>query len=154
MSSVNKVIIMGRLGADPELRYTKSGQATCTLRVATSEMWGTGEQRQERTEWHNIVLWARQAELAKEYLAKGRLVYVEGRLQTRKWQDRDGNDRYTTEIVAREIQFIDSRRNDGPAASPSPRPAQGGAPQGGSGGRYDAPAEEPFLPENDDDIPF
>lgn len=136
MSNVNKVILMGRLGKDPELRYTKAGQATCSLRLATSETWGTGEARQERTEWHSVVLWGRQAELAKEYLAKGRLVYIEGRLQTRKWQDKDGNDRYTTEVVAREIQFIDSKRGGG---NEPPGPDD---------------AHAPFLPEADDDIPF
>ena len=140
MSNVNKVILMGRLGVDPELRYTKGGQATCSLRLATSEVWGTGDARQERTEWHRVVLWGRQAELAKEYLAKGRLVYIEGRLQTRKWQDKDGHDRYTTEIVAREIQFIDGKR-------------------GGSGGGGNEPpgpddSSAPYLPEADDDIPF
>lgn len=129
MSNVNKVILIGRLGADPELRYTKSGQGVCSLRLATTEMWGAGESRQERTEWHRVVVWGKQAELAGQYLQKGRLVYIEGRLQTRKWQASDGSDRYTTEIVARDIQFIDSRRD------------------GAGGGR--SATEEPPLPEDD-----
>ena len=110
MSGINKVILVGRLGADPEVRYTASGTAVANFRMATSEYWNdkTGE-RQERTEWHRIVCWGKTAELAGQYLSKGRQVFIEGRLQTRQWEDRDGNKRYTTEIVAREMQFLGSR---------------------------------------------
>ncbi len=125
---VNKVILIGNLGADPETRYTPGGTAVTNIRIATSEQWKdkqTGEQ-QERTEWHRIVFFARLAEIAGEYLRKGSKVYIEGRLQTRKWQGQDGQDRYTTEIVANEMQMLDSRGGGGggdfnqrPAASQS-----------------------------------
>ena len=115
MASVNKVIVLGNLGRDPELRHTSGGKAVATLSVATNEQWTdqSGE-RQERTEWHRVVVWGRQAESCAQYLAKGRSVFVEGRLQTNKWQDRDGNDRYTTEIVGDRIQFL-----GGPSAESS-----------------------------------
>jgi single-strand DNA-binding protein len=136
MASVNKAIILGNLGRDPELRHTPAGKAVCTLRVATNEVWTdqSGE-RQERTEWHSIVVWGRQAENCNQYLKKGRSVYVEGRLATRKWQDKDGKDRYSTEIVADRVQFI------------------GG---GGSGGGRDFEDQslEPPPPGGEDDIPF
>lgn len=108
---VNRAHVLGNLGADPEVRYTPSGNAVANLRVATSEFWTdreTGEQ-QERTEWHRIVFFNRTAEVAREYLRKGSKVYVSGKLQTRKWQDQQGNDRYTTEIVGDDLQLIDSR---------------------------------------------
>ncbi len=107
MASVNKAIVLGNLGRDPELRHTGSGKAVATLRIATNEQWNdqSGE-RQERTEWHSVVVWGRQAETCNQYLKKGRTVYIEGRLQTRKWQDKEGQDRYTTEIVADRVQFI------------------------------------------------
>ena len=111
MRGVNKVIIVGNLGQDPETRYLPSGGAVTNISVATSESWkdkNTGQQ-QERTEWHRIVFFNRLAEIAGEYLAKGSKVYIEGKLQTRKWQDQSGNDRYTTEIVANELQMLDSR---------------------------------------------
>ncbi len=138
--SVNKVILLGRLGADPELRYTQSGQAVCTFNMATSESWGTGDDRQERTEWHRIVVWGRKGEVSAEYLSKGREVFLEGRLQTRKWQDRNGQDRYTTEIVARDVQFIGGARGGGQRSSNEP-----------------PPPEEDFgggMNDKDDDIPF
>ena len=104
MASVNKVIILGNLGQDPELRNTTSGKAVTTLRVATTDTWNDASgQRQEKTEWHTIVVWGRTAENCKQYLSKGRSVYVEGRLQTRKWQDKEGHDRYSTEIVAEAV---------------------------------------------------
>ena len=107
MASVNKVIILGNLGRDPELRHTANGKAVTTLRVATNEQWtDQAGERQERTEWHSIVVWDRQAETCTQYLRKGRQVFVEGRLQTRKWQDKEGNDRYSTEIVADRVQFV------------------------------------------------
>lgn len=108
---INKVILIGNLGADPEIRYTQANKAVANLRVATSESWRdkqTGEQR-ENTEWHSVVLFDKTAEVAGEYLTKGSKVYIEGRLQTRKWQDQEGNDRYTTEIVANDMQMLDRR---------------------------------------------
>ncbi|HET9062885.1 MAG TPA: single-stranded DNA-binding protein, partial [Candidatus Binatia bacterium] len=107
MASVNKAIILGNLGRDPELRHTPGGKAVATLRIATNEVWTdqSGE-RQERTEWHTVVVWGRQAENCNQYLKKGRSVYIEGRLTTRKWQDKDGKDRYSTEIVADRVQFV------------------------------------------------
>ncbi len=113
---INKVILIGNLGADPETRHTAGGNAVTNLRVATSESWRdrqTGEQR-ENTEWHNVVLFGRLGEVAGEYLKKGSKVYLEGRLQTRKWQDRDGNDRWTTEVIANEMQMLDSRGGSAP----------------------------------------
>ncbi|MCB9530347.1 MAG: single-stranded DNA-binding protein [Myxococcales bacterium] len=131
MASVNKVILIGNLGADPELRTTAGGQAVCELRLATNERWtDKSGATQERTEWHRVVVWGRSAENAAKYLAKGRSAYVEGRLQTREWTDKDGNKRYTTEIVADRLQFI------------------GGRDGGGGGGRYDGPP-----PPRDDDAP-
>src|SRR5688572_20018431 len=106
--NLNKVMLIGRLGRDPEVRYTKDGTAVANLRLATSEQWtDKAGERQERTEWHTAVLWGRQAEIAGEYLKKGRLVYVEGRLETRKWQDEAGADRYTTEVRAQSFLMLD-----------------------------------------------
>ena len=105
--SVNKVILVGRLGQEPELRYTSSGVAVCNLSVATSEAWtDKSGQKQEKTEWHRVVVWSKQAEHCNQYLAKGRQVYVEGQLQTRSWEDANNNKRYTTEINARTVQFL------------------------------------------------
>ena len=114
MAGINKVIIIGNLGADPEIRHTAGGSAVANFTVATSETWkdkNTGE-KQESTEWHRVVAFSRLAEIIEQYLRKGSKVYVEGKLQTRKWQDRDGNDRWTTEIVAREMQMLDGKRDD------------------------------------------
>lgn len=111
MAGINKAILIGRLGSDPEVRYTPSGVAVANFSIATSEEWkdkDTGE-KQERTEWHRIVAWRRLGEICGEYLSKGRQVYVEGRIQTRSWEDREGNKRYTTEIVATDIQFLGGR---------------------------------------------
>ena len=110
MASVNKVIIIGNLGKDPEVRYLPSGSAICNITVATSRQWKdkTSGERQEETEWHRITFFDRMAEIAGEYLKKGRSVYVEGRLQTRKWQDKDGKDRFTTEIEAKTVEPLDS----------------------------------------------
>jgi single-strand DNA-binding protein len=124
---INKVILIGNLGRDPETRYTQGGSAVTNLRVATAESWKdrqTGEQ-QERTEWHSVVCFARLGEIAGEYLRKGSKVYIEGRLQTRKWQDKEGHDRYSTEIVANEMQMLDSRGGGG---------GGGGADMGGADG--------------------
>lgn len=116
MSSLNKVQLIGRLGADPETRYMPSGSAVTNLRIATSETWKdkqTGDW-QERTEWHSVAFFGRLAEVAAEYLRKGSQCYVEGKLRTRKWQDRDGNDRYTTEIVANELVMLGGKRSEQP----------------------------------------
>ena len=137
---VNKAIILGNLGQDPEVRYSQGGKALCNLSIATSEKWkdkDSGED-QERTEWHRIVAFGRLAEVMGEHLHKGSQVYIEGKIQTRKWQDRDGNDRYTTEIVANDMQMLGSR--------------QGGNPQ--SGGAQQNRQEEQPQEEFDDDIPF
>ncbi len=166
---INKVILVGNLGADPETRYTAGGAAVTNIRLATSENWRdkqTGE-NQERTEWHRIVFFNRLAEIAGEYLRKGSQVYIEGKLQTRKWQDQNGQDRYTTEIVANEMQMLGGRGDEPPARSgqggfrdnaPSSRQGagQGGGQGGSQGGGQSAPSpvfqgEDNFT---DDDIPF
>ncbi len=141
-SSVNKVIILGNLGADPELRHTTSGQAVCEFRVATNERWQdkSGEQ-QERTEWHRVIVWGRQGENSARFLQKGRMVYVEGRIQTREWQDKEGNKRWTTEIVARDVVFVGGREAGAGRGSDFPPPPSD----------TDAPAETSF---SDDEIPF
>ena len=115
MTSLNKAILIGNLGADPEVHYTQGGAVVANFRIATTEQWTdkTSGQRKERTEWHRIVVWGRQAEICHEFLCKGRSVYVEGRIQTREWEDRDGNKRYTKEIVAERILFLGSRRDGG-----------------------------------------
>ena len=152
--SVNKVILVGNLGADPEVRALPSGVTVANLRIATSETWKdkqSGEQK-ERTEWHNVVGFDRLGEIMGEYLKKGSKVYIEGSLQTRKWQDKQGNDRYTTEIKAIEMQMLDSR----PAESGSG--AYGGQPQQSRGGRRAPPqrqsVEDDQSSDFDDDIPF
>ncbi len=175
MASVNKVIVMGNLGRDPETRYSPDGGAITNIAVATSRQWkdkATGE-RKEETEWHRIVFFGRQAEIAGEYLKKGRPVYVEGRLKTRKWQDKEGVERYTTEIVAEELQLLGGReggaggggaesegsfsRDNAPARSESgvAAGASGGA-GGGGGGARGAPSKKPAsnFDDMDDDIPF
>ena len=138
MAGVNKVILIGNLGADPEVRYTPSGKAVANFRIATSEQWTSKEgEKEERTEWHRIVAWGRLGEICGEYLHKGRQVYVEGKLQTRAWEDRDGNKRYTTEIVAQAMQMLGAAGKEGRAASTDER----------------YPVEEPVTVP-DDDIPF
>ncbi len=151
--SVNKVILIGHLGADPEIRYTPSGQPVANFRLATSESWNDKSgQRQERTEWHRIVVWGKLAELCGEYLAKGRQVYVEGRIQTRQWDDRDGNKRYTTEVQAREVTFLGGR-GDAPARRPEGnRPAAAAAASGAA--PEDAGFDYGPPPMDDDDVPF
>ena len=145
MSGINKAILIGRLGSDPEIRYTPSGVAVANFSVATSEEWkdkDTGEKK-ERTEWHRIVAWRRLGEICGEYLSKGKQVYIEGRIQTSSWEDKDGNKRYTTEIVANDVQFLGSRDMSDSARS------QGGM---GGGGHQGAPGPGPGPA--DDDIPF
>lgn len=158
---LNKVMLIGNLGADPEVRYTASGSAVANVRLATAEAWRDREsgEQQERTEWHRVVFFARLAEIVAEYLRKGSQVYVEGRLQTRKWTDRDGNDRYTTEIVANEMQMLGGRGGGGGGDMGGQRGPAGaggpgdGAPQRSSGGPAPA-ADEPPMGDFDDDIPF
>lgn len=169
MASVNKVIIIGNLGRDPEVRYTPSGSAVCNVSVATTRNWKNKESgdKQEETEWHRVVFYDRLAEIAGEYLKKGRSVYVEGRLKTRKWQDKEGRDTYTTEIIADQMQLLGgregmgggddggggrsgySREGEEGSAAPAPRPASRPAaakpaPQKSSTG----------FDDMDDDIPF
>lgn len=148
---INKVILVGNLGADPETRYTANGAAVTNIRLATSESWRDKQsgETQERTEWHRVVFFNRLAEIAGEYLRKGRQVYIEGSIRTRKWQDQDGNDRYTTEIVANEMQMLGTREGE-----------SGGMPAGGGGFRDNKPRQQaqPSQVEDDgfadDDIPF
>jgi len=134
---INKVILIGNLGADPEVRYTQNGTAVTNFRVATTESFKKDGERQEQTEWHRVVAFGRLGEICGEYLSKGSKVYIEGRLQTRKWEDRDGNARYTTEIIAREMKMLSAR--------------------GASGAVGNQPEEPPFpTPSSDieDDVPF
>ena len=156
MASVNKVILIGNLGRDPELRYTQSGQGVANFTLATNERWRDKDgNNQERTEWHRIVVWGKQAESCAQYLQKGRSVYVEGRLQTRDWEDKDGNKRQTTEITALTVQFLGGRGGGAPGGAPGDAPgggpgdAPGGGPGGGPGG-----APGPEGPPPGDDIPF
>ncbi len=160
MASVNKVILVGNLGRDPEVRYMPNGEAVCNFSIATTDSWkDKNGQKQERTEWHNIVMYRKLAEIAGEYLKKGRPVYVEGRLQTRKWQTKEGQDRYTTEIIADQMQMLGGRDSGGSNASyddMNQDPDAGAAPA-----RQQAPAAQAAKPaaassfdEFDDDIPF
>lgn len=165
---INKVILIGNLGNDPETKYMPSGGAVTNVTVATSETWKdkTSGQAQERTEWHRVVFFNRLAEIAGEYLKKGSKVYIEGSLRTRKWQDKEGQDRYTTEIVANEMQMLDSRgaggsANEGYDNAPQQSSRPQSAPRSQSApARNDAPSrnEAPPPPSNfdnfDDDIPF
>jgi single-strand DNA-binding protein len=152
---VNKVILIGNLGKDPETRYMPSGSAVTNLRIATSESWKdkqSGEQ-QERTEWHSVAMFGRLAEIAAEYLRKGSQVYIEGKLRTRKWQDKEGKDRYTTEIVADEMQMLGSK---GGGAGAGAMGAGAGAAAAGGGGSGKAAVNDSGAPPGDfdDDIPF
>lgn len=150
MASLNKVMLIGNLGKDPEVRYTTSGQAVASFSVATSEKFkNRNGEMEERTEWHNVVLWGRQAEVAGEYLAKGRTVFIEGRLQTRKWQDKDGKDRYSTEVVGDRMQMLGGKGEGGSGR-------QGGGRPTGEGNYNASPAsyDEPAAFNPDDDIPF
>ena len=156
MGSVNKVILVGNLGRDAELRYTPGGAAVATLNLATTEMWNDKQgQRQEKTEWHRVVLWGKQAESLQEYLTKGKQIYVEGRLQTRKWTDKEGKDRYNTEVRADRVVLLGGGGGGGGAMGggsrpQSSRPAYGGGHDMGGGDSDFAPVDTP----NDDDIPF
>lgn len=151
MASVNKVILVGNLGADPETRYMPSGDAITNIRLATTERFKdrNGEQ-QEHTEWHRIAFFGKLAEIAGQYLKKGSQVYVEGRIRTRKWQDKEGNDRYTTEIVADQMQMLGSRQGAG-EAPPAERPAAGGT---SAAKKPAASSGASGFGDMDDDIPF
>jgi single-strand DNA-binding protein len=162
MQGVNKVILIGRLGQDPEVRATPNGQTVASLRIATSESWVKDGQREERTEWHRVVVWGRQAENVGRFLSKGRAVFIEGKLQTRSWDDaQSGQKRYMTEIVASNVQFLDSGsrgQGDSPYAQP---PAYGGPEAGGmdSGGYAQSVGGASASPSHDfgsldDDVPF
>jgi single-strand DNA-binding protein len=160
MASVNKVILIGNLGRDPEVRYSPNGNAICNVTIATSRNWKdkTSGDKMEETEWHRVVFYDRLAEIAGEYLKKGRSVYVEGRLKTRKWQDKDGVEKYTTEIIATEMQMLGSREGMGGTDD-------AGASRGGEREERSAPASRPAaakpapksatgFEDMDDDIPF
>jgi single-strand DNA-binding protein len=157
MASVNKVIVLGNLGRDPEVKYAASGAAICNVTIATTRQWKDKQSgdRQEETEWHRVVFYDRLAEIAGEYLKKGRPVYVEGRLKTRKWTDKEGVERYTTEIVATEMQLLGSGRDGAGAGggeeAPAARPAAPAARQPAA-----KPASKPAsgFDDMDDDIPF
>jgi len=145
MSGVNKVILLGHLGRDPEMRYMPDGTANATLNLAISETYkDKAGNKQERTEWHRVVLWGRTAEIAGEYLRKGSMAYVEGKLRTRKWTDKGGQERYTTEIVGDRLQLVGGRRED--AGNPDSPSHTGGGGGGDMGSMPDA--------DFDDDIPF
>jgi single-strand DNA-binding protein len=153
MASVNKVILVGNLGADPETRYTQGGDAICSIRMATTDSYKdkTSGEKKEITEWHRVVFYRKLAEIAGQYLAKGSAVYIEGRIRTRKWQDKDGQDRYTTEIEATEMQMLGGRSEGGsqqPSCGDSAPPARQPA---------SAPARKPpggNFDDLSDDIPF
>jgi single-strand DNA-binding protein len=170
---VNKVILIGNVGKDPELRYTPSGQAVCDLSLATNENWtDKNGQKQERTEWHRVVLWGKPAEIVKQYVTKGQKLYVEGRLQTRSWDDKDGKKRYMTEIVAQDFMFLSGRGGEGGGGGGARGGGGGGGDWGGGGGggggrggggggggfRDEPPGDDFGQPPggggSDDDIPF
>ncbi|HSV70904.1 MAG TPA: single-stranded DNA-binding protein [Methylibium sp.] len=162
MASINKVILIGNLGRDPEVRYTPSGSAVCNVTLATTRNWkdkNSGD-KVEETEWHRIVFYDRLAEIAGEYLKKGRSIYVEGRLKTRKWQDKDGVEKYTTEVIAEEMKMLGGREGLGGGeaeggggerpqrSAPAPRPAPRSAPAAAQ------PKSSTGFDDMDDDIPF
>lgn len=151
---VNKAIVLGNLGQDPDVRYTAGGAAVTNISVATAESWKDKEtgQQQERTEWHRVVFFGRLAEIAGEYLRKGSQVYLEGRIQTRKWQDKEGQDRYTTEIVANEMQMLGSR--SGGSANYDSAPMNNDMNQDAPAKAPAAPAKDAVADDFDDDIPF
>ena len=157
---VNKVILIGRLGRDPEVRYTPGGAAVANVYIATSEIWKDKQsgENQERTEWHRVVFFARLAEIVGEYLKKGSQVYIEGRLQTRKWQDKDNQDRYTTEIVANEMQMLDSKSGGNFQGMDQMDPMDDASGQGQQRTSPQSRApKQPSAPvggDLDDDIPF
>jgi single-strand DNA-binding protein len=158
MAGINKVILVGNLGQDPEIRYTADGRPIANFSIATSESWkdkNSGEKR-EKTEWHRVVVFGKLAEICGEYLSKGRQVYIEGKLQTRKWQGQDGQDRYTTEVVIDSfngtMQMLGTRDDGGGA----PRSASGGANRAAPGGGHQDQGypQQPYQSDQEDDIPF
>jgi len=150
MASVNKVILMGNLGRDPEVRYMANGEAVCNFSIATTDSWkDKSGAKQERTEWHSIVIYRKLAEIAGEYLKKGRPVYVEGRLQTRKWQTKEGQDRYSTEIIVDTMQMLGGKDGDRSADDTGSYQAKPSKPE-----RQADPQPRPSIDEFSDDIPF
>lgn len=158
MASVNKVILIGNLGRDPETRYMPNGDAVTNITVATSETWKdkTSGERQERTEWHRVTFYRRLAEIAGEYLKKGSQVFIEGRLETRKWQDKEGKDRYTTEIIASEMKMLGSRAGQGDAYARDRDGDAHGSPPVNENRSAPSAAKKPAgqFSDMDDDIPF
>jgi single-strand DNA-binding protein len=155
MASVNKVILVGNLGRDPETRYTTGGEAVTNISIATTDTWKdkSGE-KQERTEWHRVAFFGKLAEIAGEYLKKGSQVYVEGRLQTRKWQDKEGQDKYTTEIIADRMQMLGSRTGSGGGDAPERATSTAGASPSAAGTNRSGGAPKKNVDDLDDDIPF
>lgn len=152
--SVNKVILVGRLGKDPETRFMTNGEAVTNVSLATSENWkDKNGEKQEKTEWHNLTFYRRLAEIAGEYLKKGSLIYVEGKLSTRKWQDKEGKDRYTTEIIVNEMQMLSSKSGSSGSFEIVDKPA-GGAASAAPATKKPAPAKAGGFDNFDDDIPF
>lgn len=156
MSSVNKVILVGRLGRDPEVRYTPSGSAICNLTAATSRSWKNKEtgERQEETEWHRLVMYDRLAEIAGEYLKKGSLAYFEGRLKTRKWTDKEGVEKYTTEIIAHEMTMLGSKDSDGEPRQAKPAATGANSYAAAKSGAKPVAGPAQSLADMEDDIPF
>jgi single-strand DNA-binding protein len=155
MGSVNKVILVGNLGRDAELRYTPGGAAVATLNMATTEVWNDKSgQRQEKTEWHRVVLWGKTAESLNEYLTKGKQIYVEGRLQTRQWDDKDGNKRYTTEIRGDRVVLLGGGGRGTSSSGGGERGSSSVGERGGGSGDFGGPGPEGSAPLTDDDIPF
>ena len=171
MASVNKVILIGNLGRDPEVRYTPSGSAVCNVTLATSRSWKSKEsgEKVEETEWHRVVFYDRLAEIAGEYLKKGRSIYVEGRMKTRKWTDKDGAEKYTTEVIAQEMNMLGGRDGMGGGAgggeeegggayseraAPAQRPAPASRPAASAPASRPAPKSTTGFDNMDDDIPF
>lgn len=158
MPSVNKVILMGNLGRDPEVRFMPNGDAVCNFSIATTDSWkDKAGERQEKTEWHNIVMYRRLAEIAGEYLKKGRPVYLEGRLQTRKWQTKEGQDRYTTEVIADSMQMLGGRDGAAPAQQSQPssqQEARDEFDQTPSRNNQSGSSNSNSFDEFEDDIPF
>jgi single-strand DNA-binding protein len=155
MASVNKVILVGNLGADPEMRYMPNGDGVCNIRVATTESWkdkNSGEKK-EITEWHRVVFYRKLAEIAGQYLKKGSQVYLEGRIRTRKWTDKEGQERYTTEIEANEMQMLGRREGMGDSG-PREAPPSGGGGRGAGAGKPAAPAGGSGFNDFEGDIPF
>ena len=163
MAGVNKVILVGNLGRDPQLDYTKSGMARCRFSLATTEQYNDRDgQRQEKTEWHNVVLWGRLAEIANEYLKKGRQVYIEGQIRTRQYEDQEGQQKWITEIIGREMQMLGGPRGDNDSQDSDEPPMRGGGSGGrqqrsggqGGGGPQRGQGGGMAADDDEDDLPF